>query len=130
MAIEYLSNAIKLQPDVAQIYMIRGFDYAHLGQYQSAIEDFNQFIRLKPDDDGAYSSRPAAYGLLGQYQRAIEDYNEAIRLKPNFVWAYGNRAATFFMQRNKKLGCREAQKACTLGNCKLLKIAKGKGDCR
>ena len=34
------------------------------------------------------------------------------------------------MQGNKKLGCSDEQKACELGMCKILEMAKGKGDCR
>jgi len=62
-------------------------------------------------------------------QRAIEDFNEAILLKPNDALAYTNRAGAYFMQGNKKLFCRDVQKACTLGDCKLLEMANGKRYC-
>ena len=56
-AIEYLNNAIRLQPDYADAYYSRGFAYCDLGQYQSAIKDYNKAIRLKPNDAIAYSNR-------------------------------------------------------------------------
>jgi tetratricopeptide (TPR) repeat protein len=59
-AIEYLNNAIKLQPDYARAYKIRGDAYGNLGQNQRAIEDYNEAIRLKLDNAEAYSNR----GLL------------------------------------------------------------------
>jgi len=34
------------------------------------------------------------------------------------------------LQGNKKLGCFDAQKACGMGICKALELAKGKGYCR
>jgi hypothetical protein len=43
--------------------------------------------------------------------------------------AYYNRGIAYLNQGNNKLGCPDAQKACALGNCKLLEIAKGNGDC-
>ena len=70
------------------------------------------------------------YTILGQYQRAIEDYNEAIRIKPDYADAYYNRGVAYLLQGNKELGCPDAQKACELGNCKILEMAKSKGDCR
>jgi tetratricopeptide (TPR) repeat protein len=78
----------------------------------------------------AYYNRGLTYANLGQNQRAIEDYNEAIRLKPDYTDAYHNRGIAYLSQGKINLGCRDAQKACALGNCKLLELAKSKGDCR
>jgi tetratricopeptide (TPR) repeat protein len=128
--IEYLNNAVKLQPDYAEAYSDRGTAYNGLGQYQRAIEDYNKAIRLKPAHADAYNNRGAAYDKLGQYQRAIDDYNDAIRLKPDYASAYYNRGGAYLKQGNNKLGCRDAQKACALGNCKLIEWAKGEGNCR
>ncbi len=87
-------------------------------------------IRLQPDLAEAYYNRGIAYNNLGQYQRAIEDYNEAIRLKPDLTMAYIGRGFAYFIQGNNKLGCRDAQKACKLGNCKILESAEGRKNCR
>ncbi len=97
---------------------------------EKAIEYLNQAIRLKPDLVDFYNNRGLAYDNLGQHKRAIEDYNKAIRLQPDYASAYNNRGIAYLMQGNKKLGCPDAQKACGLGNCKLIEMAKGKGDCR
>jgi len=129
-AIEDYNQAIRLKPDYAEAYFNRGLAYDKLGQYQRAIEDFNEAIHLQPDDAEVYIGRGVAFGGLGQYQRAIVDYNEAIRLRPDLAGAYNNRGVVYFMQGNNELGCHDAQKACALGDCKLLEFAKGKGLCR
>jgi tetratricopeptide (TPR) repeat protein len=129
-AIEYLSNAIKLKPDYTDAYNNRGNAYANLGQHQRAIEDYNKAISLEPDDATAYYNRGLAYANLGQQQRAIEDFNEAIRLQPDYAHAYYNRGLAYLSQGNNNLGCRDAQKACALGECKALEWAKGEGKCR
>jgi len=129
-AIEDFNEAIRLQPVLAEAYSNRGIAYSNLGQKQRAIEDFNETIRLKPNDAKVYYNRGIAYDNLGQLQRAIKDYNEAIRLKPNDAEAYTNRGGAYFMQGNKKLFCRDVQKACALGDCKLFEMAKGKRYCR
>ncbi|MDD5525227.1 MAG: tetratricopeptide repeat protein [Smithella sp.] len=162
-AILYLSNAIKIQPNDAEMYYNRGVAYENLGQYQpaikdynqaislkpayseafynrgtlyseigqyrQAIEDFNQAISLQPNDAEAYHGRGFAYDKLGQYQQAIEDYNKAISLQPNYASAYNNRGIYFLSHGNKTLGCFDAQRACALGNCKLLEMAKNNGFC-
>ena len=102
----------------------------NLAQYGRAIMEYNEAIRLKPNYADAYNNRGNAYGKLDQYQRAIADYNEAIRLKPYYAVAYHNRAVAYFLQGNKDRGCSDVQKACALGECRLLELAKSNGYCR
>jgi Flp pilus assembly protein TadD, contains TPR repeats len=128
-AIEDYNQAIRVQPDYAYAYINRGDAYYGLGQYQRAIEDCNEAIRLKPDNAIAYSNRGKAYAKLGQYEPAIKDFNEAIRLHPDDVNAYNNRGVAYLLQGNNDLGCRDAQKTCKLGLCKVLEWSKGNGNC-
>jgi len=97
---------------------------------KKAIGYLNNAIKLQPDYAQAYYNRGNAYYGLGLYQRAIKDYNEAIRLKPKDVDAYYNRGNAYFFLGNNKLGCLDAQKACELGDCKLLDVNKGNKNCR
>jgi hypothetical protein len=94
------------------------------------IEDYNKAIRLKPNYADVYYYYGNAYAELGQHQRAIEAYNQAIRLKPDYSEAYNNRAIAYLSQGNKNIGCPDAKKACALGKCKALELAKSNGDCR
>jgi tetratricopeptide (TPR) repeat protein len=130
-AIEYLNNAIKLQQNNAASYSKRGTVYYNLGQYQRAIEDYSEAIRLKPDYSLAYYNRGCIYVKNpDQYEQAIKDFNKAIKLKPDYTEAYNNLSGIYLIQGKKSLGCSNAQKACELGKCKLLEVAKGQGYCR
>lgn len=130
-AVEYLNNAIKLKQDNASYYNKRGLAYYHLGNNKNAIEDYSKAIRLKPDFSLAYYNRGCVYIKdPGQYQKAIEDFKKAIKLKPDYTEAYNNLGGIYLLQENKSLGCSNAQKACELGNCKLMELAKSKGYCR
>jgi len=100
------------------------------GKIEEAIYHYNEAIRIYPDFVDAYTNRGIAYANLGQHQRAIEDFSKVIYLQPNSAVAYQNRGIIFIVQGNKNLGCRDAQKACELGNCKTLEAAKGRGVCR
>lgn len=94
-----------------------------------AIEYFNKALILNKDYADAYHNRGAVYVEIANYPRAIEDYNESIRLKPGYADVYNNRGIVYMLERKREKGCRDFQKACSLGDCKLLDMAKQKGDC-
>ena len=129
-AIEDYTEAIRLKADLYQAYYDRGIIYGQHGQYQLAIEDYNKAIGLNPDYLQAYNNRGIVYMKIGIYQKALEDFNEAIRLKLDYADAYNNRAFVYLNQGDKISGCRDARKACELGNCKLLEAANSRGFCR
>lgn len=132
-AIEDYNEALRQKPDDildGSAYRGRGSAYAILGQYQLAIEDYSKAIRFRPDHATAYYNRGTAYSKLDRHQSAIEDYSEAIRLRPDYDSAYYNRGHAYLTLGNNNLGCRDAQKACQLSDCKLLELAKSKGLCR
>jgi tetratricopeptide (TPR) repeat protein len=105
-------------------------DNANRTDFLKSIEYLNEAIRLKPDYVDAHRKRGFFYAKLEQYELAINDYDEVIRLKPNDGSAYNMRGHAYFSQDNISLGCSDARKACTLGNCKLLELTKSSGYCR
>ena len=132
-AIEDSNEAIRLNPEFAYAYNNRGNAYSKIGQQQRAIEDYNEAIRLYPGLAAPYIGRGTAYFQIGQQQRAIEDNSEAIRLNPSqpfLALAYEGRGYVYFLQGNNLLGCRDAQNACALGNCRLIEMYKSRVDCR
>jgi tetratricopeptide (TPR) repeat protein len=129
-AIEDYGRAIEIKPDYAEAYINRGNTYNGLGNYRQAIEDLNRAITIKPDFAEAYINRGNTYNGLGNYRQAIEDYGRAIEIKPGYYAEYINRALVYLNQGDNISGCRNAQKACELGNCKLLEAANTRGLCR
>jgi protein O-mannosyl-transferase len=129
-AIEDYNEAIRLKADSEIIYYDRGTLYTMQGQYQLAIEDFNKTISLNPNYIKAYNNRGLTYTQMGFYQKGIENFNEAIRLKSDHVDAYINRAYVYFNQGDNISGCRDARKACELGDCRSLEVANARGLCR
>jgi tetratricopeptide (TPR) repeat protein len=129
-ALEDLNKAIEMKSDYADAYGNRGVIYSSLGQNQLAFEDFNKAIQLQPDFADLYNNRGVAYTKLGLYQSAVVDFSKAIELNPYYADAYYKRGLVYLELRNTDLGCRDALKACDLGNCDILKSARSKGDCR
>jgi len=113
-AIEYLNNAIKLEPGFTGAYIERGDAYIGLGQYQRAIEDYNEAIRLKPDDSYAYFFRGFACAGLGQHQQAIENYSEAIRLGLNDAISYSSRGKSHNAMKQYEQAIADLNKAIQL----------------
>jgi tetratricopeptide (TPR) repeat protein len=60
-AIEYLDQAIRMKPDYAEAYGMRGNVYSKCKHYEKAIENYNEVIRLRPDDSTAYFNRGYTY---------------------------------------------------------------------
>ena len=114
-AIEYLNNAIKLQPDDPLAYGFRGIAYDELGQYQRAIEDYNEVIRLKPDfSEVIYYLRGDVYTILGNYNQAIKDYNKAIELNPQHADVYVSRGVAYGKIGNYKQAIKDLNRAIEL----------------
>jgi len=130
-AIDNYDKAIGVKSGYADVYAYnnKGAAYAALNQYQLAIENFNKGIALNPYDFKAYNNRGVVYSELRQYQLAMNDFNEAIRLAPTYANAYANRALIYLSTGDIIRGCSNVQKACKLGNCRTLNLARGKGIC-
>lgn len=116
-------------PAVYEEYNIKGIYYAEHGQYRKAYDNFSKAISQNPDDIRFRISRAYLNFKLLKYERAIEDLNEVISRKPDYAEAYSNRGFAYVNIGNKELGCRDAQKACALGNCILLEKARREGFC-
>ncbi len=130
LAIEDYDKAVLMNSDFIEAYNNRGRIYGQVGQYRMAIEDFNKVININPKHEKAYNNRGLAFNALRQYQNAIKDFKTAISLKPDYANAYNNRANVYFEMGDDNSGCKDAQKACELGNCTILDSAKNKGICR
>ena len=129
-AIEYLSKAIKLQPDNDAAYNIRGNIYGILGQSQQAIDDFSKAIQLNPTNADYFNNRGSIYNKIGHYQQAIKDFDEAILYDSNAATFYNNKAAVHLKHGDKKIGCLDAERACVLKYCATMEWAKKEGYCR
>jgi len=128
--IDDCTRAIEIKPGYAEAYNNRGYAYYGLGNYRQAIKDLNRAIEIKPGYAEAYNNRGVAYNGFGNYSQAIEDYGRAVEIKPGYVNAYYNRGLVYLNQADNISSCRDARKACGLGNCKLLEAANTRGLCR
>ena len=55
-AVDYFTEAIRINPRYAAAYSSRACAYAARGKYDAAIEDFSAVIRIEPRNPAAYSN--------------------------------------------------------------------------
>ncbi len=101
-AINELTKAIELDPQLAEAYRQRGIAYRWSKRPGSAVVDYTAAIKLQPNWAEAYRNRGNAFRMNGDYEKAIADFNKAIKLKPDRAEIYYNRGKAFYLQHDKK----------------------------
>jgi tetratricopeptide (TPR) repeat protein len=90
-AILSFDRAIKLKPDFADAYFMRGRAFVAEAKSERAVADFTRVVELRPLDSQAFVDRATAYLDMKDFQSAIEDANAAIQLNPNLASGYNLR---------------------------------------
>jgi tetratricopeptide (TPR) repeat protein len=109
-AITDLTEAIKLNPNLAMAYALRGDSYHSKRKLDLAILDLTQAIRIYPTFSWAYSIRAAVYIGKGESNLALSDLNEVIRLEPKNYWAYQTRAGVYRVLGKNDLAIADEQR--------------------
>jgi tetratricopeptide (TPR) repeat protein len=91
-AIAHCSEAIRLDPTLAEAYVNRAAAHVNKGEPDPAVADCDEALRLNPGLALAYLNRGGAYLGKGETDRALVDLNEALRIDPGLALAYSNRA--------------------------------------
>ena len=104
-AIQELTEAISLNPKLAEAYAYRARAYYYIGYPDEGLNDANNAIRIEPQLAMGYLARGNNYYVLGiddwdNYDLAIADYTEAIRLDPNLVAAYYYRGNLYHQYKS------------------------------
>ena len=96
-AIAAYDEAIRIQPDVSDLYEARGTAYMYAGRHDQALADYAHAIELNPKGAGHWRRRAHAFtiGPTPQPERNIEDATRAIELAPNHPMGYAHRAVAY-----------------------------------
>lgn len=101
-ALDEIEKAIKLCPDSARYFGIRGRAYLGLGKYDQAMFDFDKAISLGKNSIDAWYGRGVAYYTKNKWQESFDDLSKAIALNEKFSDAYLYRAyACEGMEKNQ-----------------------------
>ena len=78
-------------PELANFYVMRGYERDQKNEAEGALADFNEAIRFDSGNVQAYTNRSRAYRLQGKFDLALKDIDEAIRIKPSSAAAFLGR---------------------------------------
>ena len=114
-AIKHYTDALQLNPDLAEIYHNRGTLQNLLGHHESAIADWDAALARNPDFTEAYFNRAGAKTTLGDFEGGIADCSTAIESNPDSAPAYYNRAQARMELKQYTEGIEDYDKALSIG---------------
>jgi len=100
-AVQKISQAISIDPNVALYHSNLGNALQELKQFEASLACYENAIKLKPDCLEAFSNRGVAYQELNQWGAAVASFDKAIEIKPDYAEAYSNKGVS--LQRLKKI---------------------------
>jgi Zn-dependent membrane protease YugP/Tfp pilus assembly protein PilF len=81
-AIAMYSQAIRLDPNLAQAYCNRGTSYTRAGRLDDALADLNRAVQLAPTAGDPRLCRAHLFMMRKEYEAALVDLDEVLRLVP------------------------------------------------
>jgi tetratricopeptide (TPR) repeat protein len=94
-AIDALTEAIRLRPDLPEAYYNRGNAYFALMDTEPALTDYNKALLLDPQLIGAYVNRSMVFFYQEKINQAVADLDQAHALAPTNLDVLKNRTALF-----------------------------------
>lgn len=111
---QFAEANIVTDPHNVDWWVISGYAYSQLAQYEQAAERFQQAVRLSPDDVTGWNLLAQAYRALGRPEQAIHTLDTALRVNRDSPVTYyllgesysdlkrPERAVTFYEQAVKR----------------------------
>jgi tetratricopeptide (TPR) repeat protein len=107
LAIQYYTNALRLDPKSTEALYNRGLFYQDHGQLEKAMDDYKNILQIDPTFKDAYFNMGYINLVyLKNYNEAIAHFTNAIRLGKYYIDAYFNRGLCY-----EKLGNKAAAEA-------------------
>jgi tetratricopeptide (TPR) repeat protein len=78
--VQLAQENVQRDPYNADWWVVSGYAYSQLQQYQRAADAFQQAIRIEPQDIDSWNLLAQAYRSLGQPERAIRTLDNALRI--------------------------------------------------
>ena len=89
------TEAIRLDPKLAEVYCRRGLAYSVKGEHDKAIADRTEALRSIRSSPRLTMPGATVLGVKGEFDRVIADCNVAIQLDPKYANAYCNRGMAY-----------------------------------
>ena len=128
-ALEYLDEALKIEPDYPQALIRRGLALSQLGYADDAFDDLTKAIRIEPSAE-AYLSRGICLLQQGNTAGARKDLEEALRRDDRSYRVWNILGAVSLKEGKEQEACEAFEKACSSGDCAGIEAARREKICK
>ncbi|MDP6723284.1 MAG: tetratricopeptide repeat protein [Pirellulaceae bacterium] len=73
-AVDLLTKAIAIRPNLASAYYTRGRERFRLGQLEKSVADFDSYVALAPDQESRQWERGIAYYYVGKFKQGAAQF--------------------------------------------------------
>ncbi|MBI4644052.1 MAG: tetratricopeptide repeat protein [Deltaproteobacteria bacterium] len=96
-ALKDFNDALKLKPNDASLYDLRGMAYRCKNMVDLAVKDFNKAMELDPKFGRPYRNRAMVYFDKGEFDKSLADLEKAkslgYKVDPDFLKMVARKAA-------------------------------------
>jgi tetratricopeptide (TPR) repeat protein len=89
-AIGHFEQALRIDPDLAEVHNNLGLVLVSLGRVPEAIGHYQQALRIRPDAYRVHYNLGLALVKMGRVPEAIGHYEQALQIKPHYAEAHYN----------------------------------------
>ena len=86
-----VERALALFPDTDEYLILKGDNYARLGQLNKSIETLKKAVKVNPQNETAHCNLALSYLQIGNYQKALEHINISVSLNRSNQYALMNK---------------------------------------
>ncbi|MCK5135470.1 MAG: tetratricopeptide repeat protein [Bacteroidales bacterium] len=95
LAIKYLLQAYRKQPDNLSVLYDLGYFYERLHRYEESMKYYHNYLDIDPYSDNVWYNVGIVYHKLEQYEKAVEAYDYSIAINQDYASAYFNKASVW-----------------------------------
>ncbi len=95
LAIKYLSQAHKQQPENLPVLYDLGYFHERLHRFEQSMKYYHQYLDMDPYSDNVWYNVGIVYHKLEQYEKAVEAYDYSIAINQDYASAYFNKASVW-----------------------------------
>lgn len=92
-----LSQAVRIDPDDADIWNNYGLYLGEAGKLKESLDALNKAIALKPGFAKAVYNKGNAWAKAGDFRNALKEYTEALAMNPDYTDALNNSGNCYIM---------------------------------
>lgn len=128
--LRHMRRAVSLDTRNPLLWNALGEALLLLDRPQDAMEAQDRALRLSPGFARALLARAVCHLRLQLPALAVGDASAAIRLRPDVAAHWRVRGAAWQVRGEPGPMCDDFYRACALGDCEGLRLARGRGQCR